>query len=281
MSYLSACDDAARDRYWEAASDAWGRWADAMAAMADKLNQPLLEAAGVCEGARVLDLAGGAGEPAFSSARRVGAGGLSVCTDIAPGMLAGAAARKRPEGAPAVVFSAADMCALPFVAGGFDAVTCRFGVMFVPDVRQALQEAARVLKPGGRAAFMLWGPLADNALFAQISAGVDRVLGPSAPGDALEGLFRFAAPDSFAPLLRAAGFRGVGEQEIRPSRRAKLTEVFWRAPLEMSFSHRLDGLSADRRREVEQSVADRFAETADAEGCVNLPLHIRIVAGQI
>jgi SAM-dependent methyltransferase len=281
MSDLSACDDAARDRYWEAASDAWGRWADAMAAMADKLNQPLLEAAGVCEGDRVLDLAGGAGEPAFSSARRAGAGGLSVCTDIAPGMLAGAAARKRPEGAPSVVFSAADMCALPFVAGAFDAVTCRFGVMFVPDVRQALQEAARVLKPGGRAAFMLWGPLVDNALFAQISVGVDRVLGPPAPGDALEGLFRFAAPDSFAPLLRAAGFRGVGEQEIRLSRRAKLTEAFWRPPLEMSFSHRLDGLSADRRREVEQSVADRFAETADAEGCVNLPLHIRIVGGQI
>lgn len=271
-------------RRWEAASDAWGRWADAMAAVADKLNRPLLEAAGVAAGARVLDLAGGAGEPAFSAGRRVGSDGLSVCTDLAVGMLRSAAGRQENADAAAVVFAAADMCALPFADRSFTAVTCRFGVMFVPDVAMALAEVARVLTPGGRAAFMLWGPCADNALFAEIAAALDDVLGPTPPADdGLNGLFRFAAADDFARLMRAAGFTAVDEREIRAVRRADAGDrpPFWRAPLEMTFARRMAGLDAAGRRAAEHAVAERFAGRADADGCVNLPLHVRIVAGQI
>lgn len=271
--------------HWETAADAWGRWADAMAAMADKINQPLLDAAAVGAGARVLDLAGGAGEPAFSSARRAGPAGLSVCTDLAAGMLRAAASRCDRDGgandAAPLIFAAADMCALPFADASFDAVTCRFGVMFVPDVLSALRETARVLRPGGRAAFMLWGPLDDNKLFAEIAAALDEALGPPPPEQASDGLFRFAAPDSFAPLLRAAGFSDVVESAVRPTRRAKLTEEFWRAPLEMSFDHRLAGRAAAEIAAAERAVAQRFARLAGPDGVAILPLHARIVAGQI
>lgn len=270
--------------HWEAAADAWGRWADSMAAMADKINQPLLDAATVGPGARVLDLAGGAGEPAFSSAKRAGPTGLSVCTDLAASMLRAAASRnnrgKDADTAP-LVFAAADMCALPFADASFDAVTCRFGVMFAPDVPLALKEAARVLRPGGRAAFMLWGPLEDNKLFAEIAAALDEALGAPPPGQGGDGLFRFAAPDSFAPLLRAAGFSDVVESAVRPTRRAKLSEEFWRAPLEMSFDHRLAGRSATQAAAAERAVAQRFAKLAEPDGVAILPLHARIVAGQI
>lgn len=279
-----ACGAEAGRDHWEAAADAWGRWADAMAAMADKINQPLLDAAAVGPGARVLDLAGGAGEPAFSSAKRAGPAGLSICTDLAAGMLRAAANRSRRGGGEAVaplVFAAADMCALPFADASFDAVTCRFGVMFVPDVLLALREAARVLRPGGRAAFMLWGPLEDNKLFAEIAAALDEALGAPPPEQASDGLFRFAAPDSFAPLLRAAGFSDVVESAVRPTRRAKLTEEFWRAPLEMSFDHRLAGRAAAEIAAAERAVAGRFARLAGPDGVAILPLHARIVAGQI
>ena len=266
--------------HWEAAADAWGRWADAMAAMADKLNQPLLDAVGVCAGARVLDLAGGAGEPAFSSANRVGEGGLSVCTDLATGMLTGAAARGRSAGAANIVVAGADMCALPLAGARFDAAACRVGVTFVPDVALALAEARRVLRPGGKAGFMVWGPLNDNALLAGIDAALESVLNAPSPQAGVEGLFRFAEPDSLARLLRIAGFSKVTEQEIRVTRRARLSEGFWRAPLEMSFAHRLDGLQPDARAAAEQAVADWFGKRADADGTVALPLHARVIAGQ-
>lgn len=282
MSEIDAVTAETRRDHWEAAADAWGRWADAMATLADKINQPLLDAAGVAPGARVLDLAGGAGEPAFSAARRAGPGGLSVCTDLAAGMLRAAACRSCDDGGAApLVFAAADMCALPFPAASFDAVTCRFGVMFVPDVLPALAETARVLRPGGRAAFMLWGPLADNRLFAEIAAGLDEALGPPPPGQGGDGLFRFAEPDSFAALLRAAGFGDVRESELRPVRRARLAEEFWKAPLEMSFDHRLSGRTAAEVAAAERAVAARFAALAGPDGVTNLPLHARIVAGQI
>lgn len=266
-------------RHWESASSAWSRWADAMAGLADKINQPLLDAAAVTPGAATLDLAGGTGEPAFSAARRVGDAGLSVCTDISPGMLKGAAARPAPA-AGRLAFAAADMTALPFADACFDATTCRFGVMFVPDPMQAIHETARVLKPGGRAAFMLWGPQADNRLLDEIAAALDETLGPAPPNDALTGLFRFAEPDSFAQLMRDAGFVDVQEQEVRPARRARLSERFWTAPLEMSFSHRLEKLSPIDRAAAAAAVERRFTAAADADGGIILPLHARIVAGQ-
>src|SRR3546814_5610250 len=58
-------------------------------------------------------------------------------------------------------------CALP-ISASFDRVTCRFGLMFVSDVPAALAEVRRVLKPGGRAGFLVWGPLENNALFQEI-----------------------------------------------------------------------------------------------------------------
>lgn len=279
METTSTPDADAERRHWETAADAWGRWADAMAAVADKINQPLLDAAGVADGARVLDLAGGVGEPAFSAARRAGDAGLSVCTDLSASMLKGAAARPAPP-VGRLAFAAADMTALPFADACFDAATCRFGVMFVPDPMQALTETLRILATGGRAAFMLWGPAADNRLFAEIAAAIDETLGPATKDDALGGLFRFAEPDGFARLMRDAGFGEVTESALQPVRRARLKEAFWTAPLEMSFSHRLDGLSPDDRRAVETAVARRFADLADADGGILLPLHARVVAGR-
>src|SRR3546814_6699772 len=72
--------------------------------------------------------------------------------------------------------AAADAEALPFPTASFDRVTCRFGLMFVSDVPAALAEVRRVLKPGGRAGFLVWGPLENNALFQVIRDALAAVL---------------------------------------------------------------------------------------------------------
>ncbi|CAO3423554.1 methyltransferase domain-containing protein [Azospirillum endophyticum] len=196
--------DAARERErWAASSDAWDRWADPMADLADKLNRPLLDAAGLKEGHRLLDLASGAGEPALSAARRAGTDGLVIGSDIVPGMMAGAVRRARGVQGPAPAFAAADMTALPFADATFDGVTCRFGIMFVPAADAALREVRRVLRPGGRAAFMVWGPRAGNGLFLEIGDAVADHLGEDG---SLEPLFRYAEPGLLAETMRAAGF---------------------------------------------------------------------------
>ncbi|WP_448203142.1 class I SAM-dependent methyltransferase [Azospirillum sp. sgz302134] len=273
---LSIDGDTERAR-WAASADAWDRWADPMADLADKLNQPLLDAAGVAEGGRLLDLASGAGEPALSAARRVGPGGLVVGSDLVPGMMSGAVRRaaEAPDG-QRPVFTAADMTALPFADQSFDGVTCRFGIMFVPDVAAALAEVRRVLRPGGKAAFMVWGPRAGNALFETVGAGVAAQLGEDG---SLDPLFRFAAPGLLASAMRAAGFREATETDLTPVRKAPKGQPFWRATLDMSFGHRLHGLPPDRRAALEADIARRFDERATGD-VVPLPAHVRIVVGR-
>ncbi len=269
--------DAAVERArWTASAEAWDRWADPMAELADKLNQPLLDAAGLAAGERLLDLASGAGEPALSAARRVGPGGLVVASDLVPGMMAGAR-RRAADGRTA--FTAADMTALPFADGSFDRVTCRFGIMFVPDVAAALGEVRRVLRPGGSAAFMVWGPRAGNALFEVVGAAVAAHLGGQ-PGedDDLEALFRFAEPGRLAAAFRAAGFAATRETDITPVRKAPRNQPFWRATLEMTFGHRLGTLDGGRRAALEAEIAGTFAARSMGD-IVPLPAHVRIAVG--
>ena len=262
---------------WTASADAWTLWADPMADLADKLNQPLLDAAGVAAGERVLDLASGAGEPALSAARRVGPGGLVIGSDLVPGMMAGAVRRaaEATEG-QRPVFTAADMTALPFADGRFDRVTCRFGIMFVPDVAAALAEVRRVLRPGGAVAFMVWGPRGGNALFDTVGAAVADQLGEDG---SLDPLFRFAGHGLLAAALRAAGFREATETDLTPVRKAPKGQPFWRATLDMSFGHRLRTLTPEQRATLEADVARRFDDRASGE-VIPLPAHVRIVVGR-
>lgn len=273
----TAHPDSARERdRWAASANAWDRWANPMADLADKLNRPLLDAAGLAEGHRLLDLASGAGEPALSAARRAGPHGLVVGSDLVPGMMAGAVRRARGLEGPAPAFTAADMTALPFADSTFDEVTCRFGIMFVPAVESALREVRRVLRPGGSAAFMVWGPRAGNGLFAEIGDAVADHLGEDG---SLDPLFRFAMPGLLSGLMRTAGFENMSETDLTPVRKAPAGQPFWRAALDMSFGHRLGGLSAEQRGALEADIARRFDAQA-VDGVVPVPSHARIVVGR-
>lgn len=264
---------------WAASADAWDRWAGPMADLAERLNRPLLDAAGIEPGDRVLDLASGAGEPALGAARRAGPDGMVVGTDLVAAMLAGAVRRVFTlDGAGRAVFAAADMTRLPFPDGVFDRVTCRFGIMFVPEPAAALSEVLRVLRPGGRAALMVWGARADNALLDVVADAIEAEVSHAAAAGALDGLFRFAVAGSLAAALTAAGFADAGETALTPVRKAPADGPFWRATLEMSFSDALVGLDTAGRAALEAGIARRFAARA-TDGTVPLPLHARIATG--
>jgi len=102
----------------------------------------LVALAEVRRGERALDLASGTGDIAFAVAAR---GGKAVGLDITHRMLQ--LARAKSHAAP---FVTGDMAALPFASGSFDLVTTGYGLRNVPDLQTAIDEIARVLKPGGR-----------------------------------------------------------------------------------------------------------------------------------
>lgn len=173
------------------------------AALRASLNAALLDTAELHPGQSVLDLASGPGVLAREAARRV-AGGLVVASDIAEGALA-EGRRRAAEGA--ILFAAADAERLTFRDAAFDRVLCGLGLMFFPDVPRALAEMRRVLKPGGRAVFSVWGeapraPLVDCALQC-----IRRILPP--PRAERLSPFRFGEAALLEQTLAAAGFADV------------------------------------------------------------------------
>jgi SAM-dependent methyltransferase len=111
----------------------------------------LLRAAGIGPGMRVLDLGSGAGDLALITAGLVGPGGSVTGVERSPEAVSTATARAAALGAGNVRFLTGDIReAVP--GGPFDAVVCRFVLMYLPDPAAVLRAQARVLAPGGLAA---------------------------------------------------------------------------------------------------------------------------------
>ncbi len=108
---------------------------------------------------RVLETAAGTGILTRAMLRRLPESASVIATDLSQPMLDYAA---RNTKASRVAWRQADATKLPFEDESFDAVVCQFGVMFFPDKTAAYREAYRVLKPGGRFLFNVWGPLEQN-----------------------------------------------------------------------------------------------------------------------
>jgi ubiquinone/menaquinone biosynthesis C-methylase UbiE len=109
---------------------------------------------GTLTAGRLLELAAGTGVVSRALARILLASVEIVATDLNPAMLEQA---KRHPGVERVTWRTADALALPFADASFDCVVCQFGVMFFPDKRAAFREARRMLRPGGRFLFTVWG----------------------------------------------------------------------------------------------------------------------------
>jgi demethylmenaquinone methyltransferase/2-methoxy-6-polyprenyl-1,4-benzoquinol methylase len=101
------------------------------------------------EGDRVLDIAGGTGDLARAFAKKVGASGLVLHTDINEAMLRQGRDRLLDEGLvlPTLI---CDGERLPLPDASFDLVSVAFGLRNMTHKEQALAEMARVLRPGGR-----------------------------------------------------------------------------------------------------------------------------------
>src|SRR5574340_1227635 len=164
-----------------AKTEAAQRWERPSAYMGQGVTEALLEAAAARPGMEVLDVASGTGAPALQLARQVGPKGRVTASDFAREPLAIAAQRAEERGLVNVVFERADVQDLPFPDQSFELVTCRFGVMFFPDLARALREMRRVLRPGGRVALLAWGPMEQPYFTCTIGGALKHLRGVEVP----------------------------------------------------------------------------------------------------
>jgi demethylmenaquinone methyltransferase/2-methoxy-6-polyprenyl-1,4-benzoquinol methylase len=172
----------------------------------------------------LLDIAGGTGDVAL---RVVAAGGpetRATVSDINADMLDVGRARVAAQALDDVItFAEANAESLPFANRSFDAATIAFGIRNVPRIECALAEAYRVLKIGGRF-FCLEFSAVDvpgfDRLYDLYSFNVIPTLGRMITGDAesyrylVESIRRFPKPQTFAAMMRTAGFARVSIQPM-------------------------------------------------------------------
>jgi len=180
---------------------------DTLAALCAGPASALLDAAGVAEGVRVLDVGTGSGTVAALAVSR---GASVVAVDAEPSMVALAARR-----VPAASVRLAALPELPFEADTFDAAVANFVVNHVGDPLAALAELGRVVRPGGRVAVTIWPhpqPVAQR-LWADIFAAASVARPPDLPRVDAEHDFPRNV-EGLSALLRGCGYVSVEGAEI-------------------------------------------------------------------
>jgi len=166
-------------------------------------------------GYSLVDVAGGTGDVALDVAAALGRGATVWCTDLVPEMVAQAAQAAASAGLTNMHCKESRAESLAFEDATFDAVLCRFGIMFFANPRESVREALRVSKPGGRVAYGVWGTRDTNPFHRVLLDVLDRHVDRPAPDPDAPGAFRHAPPGKLASILREVGAVDVRETTTR------------------------------------------------------------------
>lgn len=199
---------------WDLAAAAWDRWNPLLREWLGAATELMLDMAGVRLGSRVLDVAAGAGDQTLQAAVRVGPQGHVLATDISPKILQLAAAQAQRAGLGQVQTAVLDGESLDVAEASFDAVISRLGLIYFPDQQRALRAMRRALKPGGRAAAIVYSTPERNGFFS-IPVSVIRTratLPPPLPGQ--PGPFSLGGAGVLATAFKSAGFTDVTSRVI-------------------------------------------------------------------
>jgi SAM-dependent methyltransferase len=161
---------------------------------------------------------------------------------------------------------ACDVCELPFPNNSFDAVSCRFGFMFFPDVQLAANEILRVLKPGGIFATSVWNTPDKNFWVTAMMSTINKNIELPIPVPGAPGMFRCATPGLMKSLFEKAGFKNLSEKEVPIKMNIGSIDNYWNmmtevgAPIVAALGKADDATRQKIRREVAELVKEKYGE---------------------
>jgi ubiquinone/menaquinone biosynthesis C-methylase UbiE len=199
---------------WEGAAPGWARWDAIIANWMEPATVAMLAMAGLHSGARVLDVASGAGSQTLRAARQVGAHGHVVASDIADSMLRYVQENARAAGLKNVTTLAGAAEDIEITSESFDAVICRLGLMLFADPAKALRALWRALRPSGKVAVVVFTTPAANPFLAKAMQILIRHAGKTLPAPGQPGLFSLGAPGMIEHLFTGSGFMNVEQRTM-------------------------------------------------------------------
>jgi ubiquinone/menaquinone biosynthesis C-methylase UbiE len=245
---------------WEAAAPGWAKWEKAFSANLDEVTDDLLHMAGVEPGARVLDVACGAGNQTIQAARRVGPTGMVVASDISATMLERVRQGAAGEGIENIETLECPVDEFDEAQAPFDAAICRLGLMLFPTPSRALRSVQRVLKPGARFAALVVTTPANNPYLSQPMRILLDHAGKQPPAPGQPGLFALGGDGVLEGLLKESGLENVETKTVRtPFRLASADDA-----LEMMQQ----AFGAYRAVVADLGEDDRSRAWADVHGCL-------------
>jgi ubiquinone/menaquinone biosynthesis C-methylase UbiE len=152
-----------------------------------------------------LELASGTGSLTRQLVKNLPPGARLLASDLQPEMLEVAKHKINNEN---VSWDVVDMTDIPYAGETFDLVICQFGLMLVPDKLKALQEIYRVLTPGGKLVFTVWGEIENNPVWNISGKVIASFLGGN-PMLQNPGPFSLASETETMKLLEEAGFKDI------------------------------------------------------------------------
>jgi len=248
-------------------------WKDSLA----PAQQSLLEMAAAQPGETVLDLACGTGLVTFPLADQVGPDGTIIATDLSDVMVGHIQTETTSRNLTQVSAFRANAEDLSAIADqSCDLVTCALGLMYCPEPMTAMREAARTLRPGGRAVFAVWG--ARRACgWAEIFPIVDARVN----SDVCPMFFRLGTGPTLEAEMAECGFNDVTCRRIQAdlpygSDRDALDAAFLGGPVALAYAR----FDEETRKAVEADYLDSIAPFK-TDGAYKIPGEFVVCSGTV
>ncbi len=250
---------------WNKFSAGWKQWDDMTMDFLKPTGDAIIQMMNLEDTDVVLDVAAGTGEPGLSIASKL-KNGKVVITDLADDMLIVAREKAAKKEIKNVEFTACDVSELPFADNSFDAVSCRFGFMFFPDMFLAAKEMMRVLKPGGQIVTSIWQGPEKNFWVTATMAAIYKNIELPVPPPGSPGIFRCAKEGLMTDLFLQAGLKNISQKVIPGKMKCGTTDVYWKfmtevvAPVVGALS-KADNVTKEKiKKEVYEAVNEKYPD---------------------
>ena len=209
---------------------------------------------------QILELACGTGRVTAQLAKSVKHDTITA-TDLNPDMIEVA---KTIVDDKNVKWQSADALELPFDDNTFDAVVCQYGIMFFPDKLKGLQEAYRVLKPGGKLIFNTWDNVENNPAIHEGRKIIESYFGDDPP-PFYNIPFSMYDENELQKLMNDAGFKNikttlVKKEGISESAAGLAIGMVEGNPIFLSINEKDPSLIEPIKKHVEKVLAEKFGD---------------------